>query len=168
MMLCRPGQGPPPDFSALLNDPAMMQSMQSMFASMTPQQMSDMSRQAGMPITEQQVTPRLARAAVAAGACCPRSLVFTRRHVTQCAGPPAVMCICEIAGPRQPSEASSAVQAEQISSQLKRLKPWQLQILAKGALFMQRVMNMTQQQKLMALAVIVLLFALLLRWLGWL
>ena len=56
-VVCRPGQGPPPDFSALLNDPAMMQSMQSMFASMSPQQMSDMSRQAGMPITEQQVTP---------------------------------------------------------------------------------------------------------------
>ena len=65
-------------------------------------------------------------------------------------------------------QACVALQAEQISSQLKRLKPWQLQLLAKGALFVQRVMNMTQQQKLMALAVIVLLFALLLRWLGWL
>ena len=54
-----------------------------------------------------------------------------------------------------------------MTAQLKRLKPWQLQILAKGAVFVQRVMNMTQQQKLIALAVVVLLIALLLRWLGW-
>ena len=54
-----------------------------------------------------------------------------------------------------------------MSAQLKKLKPWQLQLLAKGAILVQRIAQTTLQQRLMALAVVVLLFALFLRWLGW-
>ena len=54
-----------------------------------------------------------------------------------------------------------------MSAQLKKLKPWQLQLLARGAIFVQQVASSSAQQRLTALAVVVLLLALLLRWLGW-
>ena len=60
------------------------------------------------------------------------------------------------------------MQAEQISTQLKKLKPWQLQMLARGAALVQRLQRTTYQQKMIAVATFVLLVALFLRWLGWL
>ena len=60
------------------------------------------------------------------------------------------------------------MQAEQISTQLKKLKPWQLQMLARGATLVQWLQKLTYQQKTTALGVFVLLIALFLRWVGWL
>ena len=60
------------------------------------------------------------------------------------------------------------VQAAQISSQLKNLKPWQMQLLARGAAIVQWLQRVSYQQKMTALGVIVLLVALLLRFVGWL
>ena len=56
VILCRMGPGGLPDISAIMNDPSMLANMQSMFNSLTPAQMVDMAKQAGVNLNEQQAS----------------------------------------------------------------------------------------------------------------
>ena len=159
------GQPDPSAMAGLLSDPKSRELMRQMMSNVDPQQLAAMSKAAGQTLTPEQVPWQL------------HTLVFC--HFRAPFVDATALCTCLVSSAPQLAcvqglqESNNALQAEAMSAQMRNMSDAQMEKLLTTMSWLQSASNAVQkakqkivENKLLCLALVFLLVALLLRWLG--